>query len=56
MSSPSSQVKALFDQLIWSFVVLGPIWERQSLLQDTCLAILYISDEENCQARVMISH
>ena len=27
-----------------SFVVLGPTWERRSLLQDTCLAIFYIPD------------
>ena len=30
------------------FVVLGPIWERRSLLQDTCLAIFYIPDAVYC--------
>ena len=31
-----------------SFVVLGPIRERQTLLQDTCLAIYNIPDAVIC--------
>jgi len=30
------------------FVVLIPIWERRSLLQDTCLAIFHIPDAVYC--------
>ncbi len=33
---------------ICSFVVLGPIWERQLLLQDTCLAIFYTPNTVYC--------